>query len=280
MSKYHVFFNPASGSGTIEAKKDTLKRLFDDEVEFYDVLNTENISEIISNISMRENIVVAGGDGTINHFINDVDCEKIESDLLYYPLGTGNDFYKDVAEGKENELVKINDYVKNLPTVTVNEKTYKFINGVGFGIDGYCCEVGDKLRENSDKPVNYAGVAIKGLLFKYKPTGATVTVDGEVHKYKKAWLVPTMYGKYYGGGMIPADKQERGSDKVSVMLIHDSGKLATLMAFPSIFEGKIGEKKIVDVFEGTSVKVEFDEPRALQIDGETIVGVKEYTVNR
>ena len=51
------------------------------------------------------------------------------------------------------------------------------------------------------------------------------------------------------------------------------------MAFPSIFEGKIGEhKKMVDVFEGRNIKVEFDEPRALQIDGETILNVKEYMV--
>ena len=29
---------------------------------------------------------------------------------------------------------------------------------------------------------------------------------------------------------------------------------------------------------GKEVKVEFDSPRALQIDGETVLGVKEYTV--
>ena len=44
----------------------------------------------------------------------------------------------------------------------------RFINGIGFGIDGYCCEVGDQLKAKSDKPVNYASIAIKGLLFHYK----------------------------------------------------------------------------------------------------------------
>ena len=38
--------------------------------------------------------------------------------------------------------------------------------------------VGDEQRAASDKKVDYTGIAIKGLLFHYKPTNATVTVDG------------------------------------------------------------------------------------------------------
>ena len=68
-------------------------------------------------------------------------------------------------------------YLKELPSVTVNGKESLFINGVGYGIDGYCCEIGDELRKKSDKPVNYAGIAIKGLLFHFKPRNATVTAD-------------------------------------------------------------------------------------------------------
>ena len=43
--------------------------------------------------------------------------------------------------------MEIGKYLKNLPQVEVNGKKYLFLNGVGYGIDGYCCEVGDKLRE-------------------------------------------------------------------------------------------------------------------------------------
>ena len=55
--------------------------------------------------------------------------------------------------------------------------TKYFINGIGYGIEGYCCEEGDKIRATSDKPVNYTAIAIKGLLYKFKPRNATVTVD-------------------------------------------------------------------------------------------------------
>ena len=41
-------------------------------------------------------------------------------------------------------------YLRDLPTVTVNGKHWRFLNGIGYGIDGYCCEVGDALRGKSD----------------------------------------------------------------------------------------------------------------------------------
>ena len=91
--------------------------------------------------------------------------------------------------------------IQSLPTVTVNGKKHKFLNGVGFGIDGYCCEVGHQLKSQKKHP-NYTAIAIKGLLFHFKPVRATVVVDGQQYDFKKVWIAPTMFGRYYGGGMI------------------------------------------------------------------------------
>ena len=49
------------------------------------------------------------------------------------------------------------------------------------------------------------------------------------------------------------------------------------MIFPGIFKGKhIEHKKNVVVHTGYDITVEFDNPTALQIDGETITGVTSY----
>ena len=156
-----------------------------------------------------------------------------------------------------------------------------FINGIGFGIDGYCCEKGDELQAKSDKPVNYAAIAIKGLLFHYKCPKAKVTVDGVTKEYKKIWLAPTMKGRFYGGGMMVAPKQDRLSPNKTVTSVvwHKSGKLKTLMVFPSIFKGEhVKQKKLIEIVEGHHVIVEFSRPTALQIDGETVSGVTKYEV--
>ena len=115
------------------------------------------------------------------------------------------------------------------------------------------------------------------MLFHYKPTDATVTVDGVKHNFKRVWLAPTMNGKFYGGGMMPTPNQDRTGGKLSVMVYHNLGKLKALMVFPSIFKGEhVKHKNNIAILEGREITVEFDRPTPLQIDGETILGISSY----
>jgi diacylglycerol kinase family enzyme len=224
--------------------------------------------------------VLCGGDGTLNRFVNDTEGLDIPCDILYVASGTGNAFLNDIEKSKEDCPLSVKKYLSGLPTVTVKGNTYRFINNVGFGIDGYCCEVGDELTKKSDKPVNYTAIAIKGLLFHYKPTNATVIVDGKEHSYKNVWIAPTMKGRFYGGGMMATPMQDRtdADGKLSIMLFYGKGRLKTLMVFPSIFKGEhIKHKDMVTIHTGKEITVKFDRPAPLQIDGETILGVTEYT---
>lgn len=275
----YILYNPKAGKGNINDDIKKISALYEDEVECIDVTTLENLPDFVLQKNENEAIVICGGDGTINKFVNMVDTDSIKCDILYYPAGTGNDFLSDLGKTALECPISIKEYFKDLPTVQINGVDYKFINGVGYGIDGYCCEVGDALKASSDKPVNYTAIAIKGLLFHYKPTGATVTVDGKEYRFKKVWIAPTMKGRYYGGGMIPTPDQSRNdpNGKLSVMVFHDTGKISTLAIFPSIFKGKhVNHKKAVTVYSGHEITVQFDEPRPLQVDGETILGVTEY----
>lgn len=278
MTKYTILYNPKGNNNTAEKETFSLSEILKgNEFHYKDVTKIEDMEAFIAN-DKNDAIILSGGDGTLNHFINDIDCDHLTKDLYFFSTGTGNDFLSSI-DGEKGKIHKINDIIKNLPTVTVKGKTSKFINGIGYGIDGYCCEVGDQMREKSDKPINYTGIAIKGLLFHYKPTNAKVTVDGITKEYKKVWLSPTMYGRFYGGGMIPTPEQKRGEGFVSNMTYFGVGKIKALIVFPKIFEGKhVQYTKMVEVRKGKEVKVEFDRPVALQIDGETVLGVTEYKV--
>lgn len=152
---------------------------------------------------------------------------------------------------------------------------------IGNGTDGHCCQVGDEQREKTTKPVNDTAIAIKGLLFHYKSTNAVVAVDGETHSYQKVWLAPTMNGRFYGGGMMPAPGQNRLNPEgtASTMVMFGAGKLKTLAVFPSIFKVEhIRREDMVEVLTGHSISTEFDRPTPIQIDGETIPGVSGYSV--
>ena len=282
MAKYNVLYNPLAGHGKGENAAKKLKELLNgDELTFTDMTKVSDYRALFASMPEDERVIVSGGDGTLNRFINDTEEVAFANPVYYYATGSGNDFLKDIGGNVGDKPVCIDKYLKALPTVDVKGKSYRFINGIGYGIDGYCCEVGDKLRETSDKPINYAGIAIKGLLFHYHPTSATVIVDGVEHKYKKVWLAPTMNGRYYGGGMIPTPKQDRLNKEhtVSVMVYYGSGKIKSLAVFPSIFKGEhVNHKEMVEVLSGKEITVRFDSPAALQVDGETIIGVTEYSV--
>lgn len=278
MATAYIIYNKKAGaSDSIESVKN-LEIILDDEVKYIDVTEISNYGVFLSGLDKEDYVILAGGDGTLNWFINRTDGVEIHNEVLYFPNGTGNDFANDLGHTKECNPFSITEHLKNLPSVVVNGKKCRFINGVGYSIDGYCCEVGDKLKKIPGKKVNYTSIAIKGLLFHYKPTSAKVTVDGKTHTYKKVWIAPTMNGRYYGGGMMPTPEQKRNSGTLSTMVFHNSGKLKTLMIFPSLFKGEhIKHTKHVDILEGKEITVEFDRKASLQIDGETILGVTSYT---
>lgn len=281
--KTYVLYNPLAGNG---AGKDTAMLLRSsctgEEPEFRDMTAIESYADFFDRIGPDAKVILAGGDGTLNRFVNDTAELTLPNPIYYYAVGSGNDFLHDLGLAKGAEPVCIDRYRKNLPVVEVGGRTYRFLNGIGYGIDGYCCEKGDELRDAGGKKINYTAIAIKGLLFHYKPANAVVTVDGERHTYKKVWLAPTMNGRFYGGGMMPTPAQDRlgESGTVSVMIMQGSGKLKTLAIFPSIFSGKhVTHTKNVHVLSGHEIKVQFDQPRPLQIDGETLRDVTEYTVH-
>lgn len=281
MELFNVLYNPLAGNSTGEKAARRLTEIYPAQsLTFTDITKITSYQDYFDSLKENESVILCGGDGTLNRFVNAVYGMNHGRNIYYFATGSGNDFLRDVGSD-QNKPFLINKYLTSLPCVYVNGKKSLFINGIGYGIDGYCCEVGDKQRQTSEKPVNYTSIAIKGLLFHFRPTNATVTVDGVTKSYKKVWLAPTMNGRFYGGGMNTAPKQDRLNKEgsVSLVVLHGSGKLKTLCVFPSIFEGKhVEHSEMVDVLTGKNITVKFDRPTALQIDGETVLGVSEYRV--
>jgi len=279
--KVSVLYNPNAANGTGKEKAEAVRPFFqDEEVEFQDMTKI-SYPEFFAALEPDEKVVLCGGDGTVNRFVNDTENIPFSNSVYLFPAGTGNDFLNDLGKKAEDGPVCIDAYIKDLPVAEVKGKKYRVLNGIGYGIDGYCCEVADQIKEKDPgAEINYTSIAIKGLLFHYKPTNAVVTVDGVRHEFKKVWLCPCMNGRFYGGGMMAAPGQDRLNPEgtLTVMLYQGAGRIRTLIAFPAIFKGEHVKKKMVHLFTGKEVKVEFSSPTALQIDGETILGVTEYTM--
>ena len=278
----YILYNPLADNGSGKRNAEKIKELLlSEELEFIDITGI-NAAEFIADASTDDRVIISGGDGTIHYLVNQLKGNVPERPIYYYPAGSGNDFTTDIREKNTDELILLNPYIEALPTVKVSGKELLFLNGIGFGIDGYCCEEGDKLRQKSDKPINYTAIAIKGLLFKFKPRGATVVIDGVKREYKHVWIAPVMNGRFYGGGMNVAPDQDRLNTErtVTTVIMHCPNKLKTLMVFPKIFKGEhVLRKDMVEVITGHEITVTFDSPTPLQVDGETFTNVVTYSVS-
>lgn len=272
----YIIYNPLSFNGKGEKIKDkAIAELnnIDDVIEYN--FTELNYDEFADKVKPNDNVFLVGGDGTIHFFANYYKKKPIDCSIFVYEGGCGNDFLKDL--NYKNPLVKVNGYFDELPTVTVNGETRYFINNVGFGLDGAVSLVSDK-KKSKHKKINYTFIAIIQLLFKYRRCNAKVIIDGKELNYKKVWLAPTMNGRFYGGGMMIAPSQKRERGMLTLVVVHNRPRIATLLAFTKVFKGTHEGKftKSLDMIRGHEIEVIFDKPRPLQIDGETINNVISY----
>lgn len=280
--KYYILFNPLAGSGNSQNQLDSLRIEEGGQKVIYDVTSDEGCEKLLSNLEENDKIVICGGDGTLNRFVNGIGDMEIKNDILYFATGSGNDFMNDIKHKYPNNPVKINELIDNLPVVTIKGKTYRFLNGVGLGVDGCVCSEINRLRKIKNKKVNYIPVALNVLFKHYTPTKATVTIDGETNVYNRVWMASVMKGKFFGGGMKIAPNQDRfNSDNlISCLVAHNLSRFKILSLFITIFRGThIKHIKHVSIKKSREVKVEFDRPCSLQIDGEPIENVDSYTIS-
>lgn len=277
----YLLFNPLANNSKGEQDARQWAAENKTEGEFKSLLEISDMKAFFDGLEEGDDVILTGGDGTLNRFANDVYGYEFKNPVYYVKCGSGNDFYRDNEKYAKDGRIDLRPFLKNLPLVTVNGIQRRFLNGIGYGIDGETCRIGDIQRATSDKPVNYSKIAIGLLLGSYKLKKATVTVDGRTSKFENVWMASTMKGRFYGGGMMVAPAQDRFNKEgtVSVVALYKKSRIITLMRFPSLNKGEhVSKKDWVTVQTGSKVTVSFDQPCALQIDGDVIENVLTYSV--
>ena len=131
----YVLVNPLASNGKAEEKvQEAVKNFKCADFKKFSLIDLD-VKKLIESTTTEDNIVILGGDGTLNRFANDTADMEFNCPVYLYKSGTGNDFMKDVEDKVENDMVLLNEYLKDLPTITVKGKSYRFVNGIGYGID-------------------------------------------------------------------------------------------------------------------------------------------------
>ena len=281
MSTYHILYNRLSRSNTGELEAHMLDEIMSGEtLKYHNVAEIEDYHRFFADIHADDKIIVAGGDGTMNRFINDTDYCHVPQEVYFFPAGSGNDFARDIGKPKHCEPFEIRKFISNLPAISTGGKEQRFFNSASMGVDAQVCLEADRLKSLGKKSVNYSVLAVKCILTKYKFCDAIVTDENGVeHKFKDVLLAITTKGRYFGGGVKISPYQDRNDpdEMLTFIIVHNLPAWKALIVFASIPLGKhFNFKKNITVMRGKDFRVKFSEPTPIQIDGETVEGQREY----
>ena len=281
MNTYHVLYNNLSRSNSGEKEAHILDDIMQGEnLCYHNVADIDDYHEFINSIPADDKIIVAGGDGTLNCFINNTDYCHVPQEVYFFPSGSGNDFVRDIGKEKHCKPFEIRKYITNLPAISFNGQEKRFLNTTSLGIDAQVCMEADKLKFAGKKNVNYAMLGVKCIFTKYKFCDAVVTDENGVRReFKNVLLAITTKGRCFGGGIKISPNQDRNDpeEKLTFIIAHNLPKLKALIVFASIALGKhFMFKNNVTAMVGKEFTVEFSQPSPLQLDGETTAGVTKY----
>ena len=283
---YHIIANPAARSGKG-------KKLWDKKIEPY--LKSNNIEyEIhfskeagdIANITRsllgeKVNIVIVGGDGSVNELVNSSD-DLSNVTLGLVPCGSGNDFAKGL--GIPKNTVKALDIVfKNKQTkpLDIGELSYtdktsrRFAVSCGIGFDAAVCEEAARtgfkgfLNKLGLGKLIYGSIALKKI-FAAQRTECKLKDEesGQIINIKDLFFLTAMNTAYEGGGFKFAPDADPHDGKLSLCIVSNISSMKFFRALPSALSGKHFRYKGIEPLESSKVTVICDDPMWIHTDGE------------
>ena len=109
----YVLMNPKANNCCGEQDAREWAKCLNEEVTFVNVLETKDMKGFVLGLNPEDEIIVAGGDGTLHHFANDVAEIEVKNNCYYVKSGSGNDFYRDNKEyANELGMIPLNKFIK------------------------------------------------------------------------------------------------------------------------------------------------------------------------
>lgn len=286
---YHFIINPKSSSGRgikfwwlvkdeLEKQQIPYKAVFTKHMGHA----TELVRQICNENTEIKNLVILGGDGTVNEVVNGID-DYTKVLLGYIPSGSSNDLARslniptDPIKALNNILhptkFKYLDHgIINFIGTEVAPRKFSCSSGMGYDAS-VCLEVQEsplkkRLNRFGAGKFVYIAIAIKQLITA-KPMDATVIVDGgKKETYQNVLLVSSMIHKYEGGGLLMAPQADPTDGKLSVCLVHGLSTARAFFLLPTIFSGKHVGFKGVEAFHCSEIEIITDSNIAVHTDGE------------
>ena len=233
----------------------------------YRVLRTSkktNAKDLMNEIHGAE-LIVIGGDGTINEVINNYHGKE----FIYLAYGSGNDLARSIKFNRNieiSELLDTNKYIE-YDVGVVNDR--KFCSGFDIGFNADIIK-----RANSSKLKKYLGKYIylfQGVIgiFMLKKYKAKISWDSGEIDTDSLYLLNIMTQPYEGGG-IKFSQTATGQDgKLHIMVMENMNTLTFIYNYLCLLFKKHNKLKRVKHLTMNSLTVTTNQ-KYFQIDGELV----------
>lgn len=269
MKKAKIIYNPNSGDKSFKNKLDMIidkLQMGGYEVTPYRTKSLESIYQNIKKSKDYDCILVAGGDGTINHVVNAMVLNDINVPIGIFPSGTANDF--------ANHL-KITKSIPEACKIIVSGKTTEICLGkindryfVNVAAGGLLTDISQKIDANLKNTLGKMAYYIKGIekLPDFRPINITIKNNGKEIK-EKVFLFVILNGSMAGGFTLAPDSNAQDAT-LNFIGIKICNIIDLFNLFIKLLRGEHLESNNVIYVKGDQFIVECDENIETDVDGE------------
>ncbi|WP_373105461.1 diacylglycerol/lipid kinase family protein [Gemella morbillorum] len=226
---------------------------------------TKNAQKLMDEVSSKQ-IIVIGGDGTINEVINNYH----EEDIIYLAQGSGNDLARSLQLERSSSCI-----IKLINSSDFNVYDVGDVNGKKFcsGFDiGFNADVINRVEKTRLK--KYFGsyiYLVEGVItiLKLKKYYAKIQVGDSILETDKLRLLNVMIQPYEGGGIRFSNTATGRDGQFHIMIMTDMSWFRFVYNYICLLLNKHNKLKGIKVLKADSLSVETSQSH-YQIDGELV----------
>ena len=292
--KWFVILNPHAGSGRGKRDQTVIANLLNKADFLYELAVSEFPKHTIQlTIEAIENgyrnLIVAGGDGTLNEAVNGIfkqtACLPEEITIGIIPVGTGNDWIKTFGipndyQAAINIILQENTMRQDVGRITFSEsdsiQTCCFANMAGFGFDAMVAEKTNQLKDKGRKGISLYLQALGSSFWNYQTAKTRIIIDGkEINEL--IFSASIGIGKYNGGGMMQAPGAIPNNGQFEVTIIRKIGIFGILRNLAGLYSGEFIKDPRVSTHKACHILISSAHNIAGEADGE-ILGHNKFEI--
>ena len=287
-----IIANPNAGSGRVKREWTTIQREIEGSLGPAEVRFTECAGDGTRLVkeSLREGteqIIVVGGDGSVNEAVNgwfqeDGKAWNPEASLAIFPNGTGGDFARSIglASGDRLDLFS-RASVRDIDVGRVEYTSHGgrvqrcyFANISSFGSSAVICNNVNsmsRLGKVLGGKASYAAGTVKGLVA-YRNRRVRLRIDDTYEEERIINTVAVANGRYFGGSMKVAPEALVDDGLFDIVVIGDVSLLDFVRSNGKLYRGEHLEEPGFSLMRGRKVvatPVGKSRDVLLETDGET-----------